>query len=205
MILENFFQNLISSASIKSAFIISKVEVFVPWFFSNGIKVVAILFAAWLFSRFGKVFISRLIKTLIRKGGELMKDGQIQEEREKTLVNVFSSSLKIVIWVLAILMILPELGVNVTPLLAGAGLIGLAIGMGSKNLVQDYLSGLFILIEDQYRVGEEVDLGGIKGEVVELTLRKTILKDSEGVIYYVSNGQVKKVSNHSRGKQKTKK
>ncbi len=87
---------------------------------------------------------------------------------------------------------------NPTPLLAGAGLIGLAIGMGSKNLVQDYLAGLFILLEDQYRVGEEVDISGKKGEVVDLTLRRTVIKDAEGIIHYIPNGQIKSSSNLSR-------
>jgi len=180
MVLRNYFQSLI------------------PWILSHGIRIVAILFIAWVLGRISKVFVSKLINTLVKKGGKLMRNGQIQEERGRTLARVFNSSLKIVIWVIAILTIMPELGVNVAPLLAGAGLVGLAIGMGSKNLVQDYLSGLFILLEDQYRVGEEVDLGGTKGEVIELTLRKTILKDSEGIVHYISNGQIKKVSNLSR-------
>jgi len=172
----------------------------IPWMLSHGIKIVVILFLAWVLGRISKVFVSKLINTLVQKGGGLIGNGQIQVQRAKTLARVFNSSLKIVIWVIAILTILPELGINAAPLLAGAGLIGLAIGMGSKSLVQDYLSGLFILLEDQYRVGEEVDLSGTKGEVIELTLRKTILKDSEEIVYYIPNGQIKKVSNLSREK-----
>ena len=182
MVLRNYFQSLI------------------PWMLSHGIKIVVILFLAWVLGRISKVFVSKLINALVQKGGGIIGNGQIQEKRAKTLARVFNSSLKIVIWVIAILTVLPELGVNVAPLLAGAGLVGLAIGMGSKNLVQDYLSGLFILLEDQYRVGEEVDLSGSKGEVIELTLRKTILKDSEEVVHYIPNGQIKKVSNLSREK-----
>ncbi len=166
----------------------------ISWAVTHGIKVAVILFIAWLISRISKVFISRLIKTLIEKS----KDSIIQEQRGKTLGKVFYSTLKIVIWIIAILTILPEFGVNPTPLLAGAGLIGLAIGMGSKNLVQDYLAGLFILLEDQYRVGEEVDIGGKKGKVVDLTLRRTIIKDPEGIVHYVPNGQIKSSSNFSR-------
>jgi len=170
----------------------------IPWLTSHGIKIVVILFAAWLASRICRRLISKLINTLIEKSGIMAKDGKAQELRGKTLSKVFSSTLKIVIWVIAILMILPEFGVDPTPLLAGAGLIGLAIGMGSKNLVQDYLAGLFILLEDQYRVGEEVNIGGKKGKVVDLTLRRTIIKDEEGAIHYIPNGQVKTASNLSR-------
>ncbi len=180
MTLVNFFQSLI------------------PWLFSHGIKIIVILFIAWLVTRISKVFISKLIKALIKKSEELSQDIKIQEERRDTLLKVFNSTLKIVIWIMAILMVLPEVGVNPAPLLAGAGLIGLAIGLGSKNLVQDYLSGLFILLEDQYRVGEDIEISGIKGKVIELTLRKTILKNSDGVIHYIPNGQVTKVSNYSR-------
>lgn len=170
----------------------------ISWVISHGIKVVVILFIAWLVGRISKVFISRLIRTLIEKSEIIGRNGKIQEQREKTLSKVFCSTLKIVIWIIAILTILPEFGVNPTPLLAGAGLIGLAIGMGSKNLVQDYLAGLFILLEDQYRVGEEVDIIGKKGKVVDLTLRRTVVKDEEGIIHYIPNGQIKSSSNLSR-------
>ncbi len=177
---QNFFQSLIS------------------WFISHGIKIIIILFVAWLAVRISKAFISRLIKTLIEKSREIVKDAKTQEQRAKTLSKIFIYSLKIAIWTIAILMILPEFGVNVAPLLAGAGLVGLAIGMGARNLIQDYLSGLFILFEDQYRVGEEVEIGGRKGKVVDLALRQTVIKDSQGAIHYISNGQIKSASNLSR-------
>lgn len=168
------------------------------WVFPHGIKVIAILFVAWLAARISKVLISKLIQTLIEKAEIVGRDGKVQEQRGKTLSNVFSSTLKIVIWIIAILMILPEFGINPTPLLAGAGLVGLAIGMGSKNLVQDYLAGLFILLEDQYRIGEEVDIAGKKGKVVEVNLKRTVIRDSDGTVHYIPNGQVKTTSNLSR-------
>jgi len=169
------------------------IQSLISWVIGPGIKVVVILFLALVISKVAKVFVSRAVRTVVEKS-----NGQIQKERAKTLSRVFSSTLKIVIWVIAILMLLPELGINPTPLLAGAGLIGLAIGMGSKSLVQDYLSGLFILLEDQYRVGEEVDISGKKGQVVDLNLRRTIIKDEDGIIHYIPNGQVKTSSNFSR-------
>ena len=165
----------------------------ISWVIGPGIKVIVILFLALVISKVAKIFVSRAVRTVVEKS-----NGQIQKERAKTLSKVFSSTLKIVIWVIAILMLLPEFGINPTPLLAGAGLIGLAIGMGSRSLVQDYLAGLFILLEDQYRVGEEVDISGKKGQVVDLNLRRTIIKDEEGIIHYIPNGQVKTSSNFSR-------
>ncbi len=169
-----------------------------PWLISHGIKIIVILFIAWLATRISKVFISRLIKTLTEKSEIIGGDSKIQEQRGKTLSKVFVSTLKIAIWIIAILTILPEFGVNPTPLLAGAGLIGLAIGMGSRNLVQDYLAGLFILLEDQYHIGEEINIGGKQGKVIDLNLRKTVVKDKEGIIHYIPNGQIKSASNFSR-------
>ena len=173
-------------------------ETVISWLISHGIKILVILVLGLILSKIAKVFVSKVINTIVEKGNGIIGNGQIQKERAKTLSKVFNSTLKIVIWVIAILMLLPEFGINPTPLLAGAGLIGLAIGMGSKSLVQDYLAGLFILLEDQYRVGEEVDISGKKGQVVDLNLRRTIIKDSEGIIHYIPNGQVKTSSNFSR-------
>ena len=168
------------------------------WSISHGIKIIIILFVAWLAARISRRFISKLINTFIEKSGKIIKDVTFQEQRGKTLIKVFNSTLKIVIWVIAILTVLPELGVNPAPLLAGAGLVGLAIGMGARNLIQDYLSGLFIILEDQYRVGEEVNIGGTEGKVIDLNLRGTVIKNSEGIIHYIPNGQVKTASNFSR-------
>ena len=177
---QNFIQNLTS------------------WFFSHGIKIIVILFVAWLINRISKFLISKLINTLIEKGEEIAGDNKIQEQRIRTLTKVFKSTLSIVIWIVALLTILPELGINTAPLLAGAGLIGLAIGMGARNVIQDYLSGLFILLEDQYRVGEKVNIAGIEGEVIDLNLRQTVLRDSESTVHHIPNGQIKSASNFSR-------
>ena len=92
------------------------------------------------------------------------------------------------------MMILPEFGVNVAPILAGVGLIGLAVGMAARDIISDFISGLFILLEDQYRVGDAVKLAGIEGTIEEITLRKTILKNSEGTRYSIPNSQIKIVA-----------
>lgn len=187
------YQNL-----LNTGFLIAVSKALISWLVSHGIKIVVIIILALILSKIAKIFVSRIVKTIIEKGDGLIADGQIQEQRAKTLGKVFSSSLKIAIWVIAFLMILPEFGINPTPLLAGAGLIGLAIGMGSKSLVQDYLAGLFILLEDQYRVKEEVEISGKKGKVVDLNLRRTVVKDSEGNLHHIPNGQIKSASNFSR-------
>ncbi len=169
------------------------IQKLIAWIIVSGIKVVVILIFGLLIIRIANFLISKAIKTVIEKS-----EGKIQKERIKTLTKVFTSTLRIIIWVIVILMILPEFGISPTPFLAGAGLAGLAIGMGAKNLIQDYLAGLFILLEDQYRVGEEVEIGGKQGKVIDLNLRRTIVKDQNGNIHYIPNGQIKTASNLSR-------
>ncbi len=178
--MEIYFQNIIS------------------WFGSGGIKIVIILVIAWLAIRIIRLTINRAIKIFINKGEEVLGNGVVKEQRIKTLSKVFKSTVSIVIWVMAILTVLPELGVNITPLLAGAGVVALAIGMGAKNLIQDYLSGLFILLEDHYRVGEEVEINGIKGKIKDLNLRRTVIKSEDGTNHFIPNGQIKAASNFSR-------
>jgi len=186
MIFENIFQSLVF------------------WALSHGIKILVILIGTYLITtRFVRVFIIKITKGIIKRTYKVQgtKDGKIRKTREKTLVEVFTSTINFVIWAIAILTILPEFGINIGPLLASAGILGLAIGMGSRSLISDYISGLFILIEDQYRVGEEVEIAGVRGKVKSLSLRRTILKNQEGTIFYIPNGQVTKVSNLSRGKK----
>ena len=144
---------------------------------------------AWIVVAVSKVIISRIVYNSV---------GRDHQNRAETIIKVLSSAKSLAIWAIAFLMILPELGINATPLLAGAGLVGLAIGMGAKNLIQDYLSGLFILLEDQYRAGEKVKIAGMEGEVKNFNLRRTLLQDETGNAYYIPNSQVTVVLNLSR-------
>lgn len=181
---------------------ISVGERLISWFFTNGIKVLIILAVAWLLGRFVKVFFYRFMKKTIRKGLDLgKKSSKEEEERLKTVSRVVVSVIKIVIWAIAVLTVLPEFGVNTTPLLASLGVMGLALSLGARSLIQDYLSGLFILLEDQYRVGENVNVAGAEGTVVDFSLRRTVVRGEDKVLHYIPNSQIKKASNFSR-KQK---
>jgi small conductance mechanosensitive channel len=168
------------------------------WLGSGGLRVVIILVIAWLVIRIIRFAVTRAVKVFIDKGEEVLGNGVVKEQRIKTLSKVFKSTISVVIWTIAILTILPELGVNITPLLAGAGIVALAVGMGAKNLIQDYLSGLFILLEDHYRVGEEVEINEKKGVIKDLNLRRTVVRSEDGTNHYISNGQIKAASNFSR-------
>jgi len=115
----------------------------------------------------------------------------VELKRENTLIAVFSGMLSMVVFLMAFLMILREFGIEIGPLLAGAGVVGLAISMASRSLVQDYISGTFIILEDQFRVGDNVKIGTVEGRVKDISLRRTIIIDKEGAEHFVPNGQIK--------------
>lgn len=120
------------------------------------------------------------------------------EQRANALSGVLRSVVSFVVFAIAGFMILDELGVNLAPLLAGAGVVGLAIGFGAQSLVKDFLSGMFILIEDQFGVGDVVDLDGTSGSVEAISLRTTQLRSVEGTVWHVPNGEIRRVGNMSK-------
>jgi small-conductance mechanosensitive channel len=111
---------------------------------------------------------------------------------------VLSSTLNAIIWVLAIAMVLGEFGFNLGPIIASAGVIGVALGLGAQTLVRDILSGIFMLIEDQYGVGDKVDVLDVKGTVEKVGLRITTVRDENGTLWYLRNGEILKVGNLSQ-------
>jgi small-conductance mechanosensitive channel len=111
---------------------------------------------------------------------------------------VLSSTLNAIIWVLAIAMVLGEFGFNLGPIIASAGVIGVALGLGAQTLVRDILSGIFMLIEDQYGVGDKVDVLDVKGTVEKVGLRITTVRDDSGTLWYLRNGEILKVGNLSQ-------
>lgn len=118
-------------------------------------------------------------------------------QRIRTLANVGRSAAAIVIWVWAALATLDQLGVNVAPLIASAGVLGVALGFGAQSLVKDFLTGIFMLIENQYGVGDTIQVGDIVGDVEEMTLRITTIRDIDGTLWYVQNGDISRLGNHS--------
>ena len=120
-----------------------------------------------------------------------------RQQRMRTLGNVGRSVAVIVIWTWAALAVLDQLGVNVAPLIASAGVVGVAIGFGAQSLVKDFFSGMFILIENQFGVGDTIQVGDIVGEVEMMTLRITTIRDMDGALWHVRNGDIDQVGNHS--------
>jgi small conductance mechanosensitive channel len=118
--------------------------------------------------------------------------------RSQTLSTVMITTLGALILVIAVFTVLSEIGIDITPLLAGAGVAGIAIGFGAQNLIKDLLSGLFILLEDQYNKGDVVEVAGREGTVEEINLRRTVLRDLDGVVYSIPNGEISTTSNYTR-------
>jgi len=117
-------------------------------------------------------------------------------KRSQTLGNVLTTTVGIIIGTVAAFMILSEIGINITPLLAGAGVVGLAVGFGAQSLIRDVLAGFFIIVEDQYDVGDVIKLNNnVVGGVEGLNLRRTMLRDLDGVLHMVPNGEIKMASN----------
>ena len=124
---------------------------------------------------------------------------QRTEQRAAAIGSLLSSIIAITVWGVAIIVILESLSVDIAPLLASAGVIGVILGFGAQTLIKDYLSGIFIILEDQFGVGDIVDVGPVVGTVEEVSLRYTRLRDMSGVVWYVRNGEILRVANRSQG------
>lgn len=185
------------------------------WIIGNGIPVLITIAAAvvvwWVLGR----IIKRVTRDAVRRASverpsqqrradhtqELTEAlmGQRREQRAQALGQLLHSVMTFSVFGLTILLVLTELGIDITPLLASAGIVGVALGFGAQTLVKDFLSGVFLVMEDQYGPGDIVDLGAAIGTVEEVTLRITRIRDMSGVVWYVRNGEILRVGNRSQG------
>ena len=156
----------------------------------KGPKIVLILLLAAVVNKIIQITVKRLICLKISVNGA-------KKARSETLISVFGGTSKFIISILAVLAVLPEFGINITALLAGIGILGLAVGMAAREIVADFLSGIFLVIEDQYNIGDRIKITGIEGKVVEITLRRTVIKSDDGMLHAIPNGQIKAVSKKS--------
>ena len=169
------------------------------WLSGSPLRIFTVLVAAWISLSIGHRAIDRAINKLatadLKPGPGFAKR---QSERARTTGSVLSSILKAVIWIIALGMILGEFGFNLGPVIASAGVIGVAIGLGAQTLVRDILSGIFMLIEDQYGVGDEIKVLDIEGVVEKVGLRITTIRDKKDVLWYVRNGEILVIGNGSQ-------
>jgi small conductance mechanosensitive channel len=122
-----------------------------------------------------------------------------EQQRVETLTRVTGSVARAVIWLGTIAVVLDAIGISVAPLLAGAGIAGVAVGFGAQSIVKDFFSGFFILLENQFSVGDTVTLAGITGVVEQMTLRITVLRDAAGTAYFIPNSNIGNVANKTHG------
>jgi len=155
-------------------------------------RITVILLAAWLLQAFAGRLIARLHRIVERRrqGDDL--------RRINTLNTVLRNFGTVLVVLIAGMLVLGEVGISVAPLLATAGVAGLAIGFGAQSLIKDYFNGFFLLIEDQLREGDVVEIAGKAGEVEEMTLRYVRLRDGDGFVYFIPNGEIKMVVNRTR-------
>lgn len=164
------------------------------WLLNHGLPIILIIIAALIARRVLKIALGRFEKRLKQKGVVPSE----REKRAKTLIGTTSTTISAIIYVTAIMMIITECGVNIGPLLAGAGIAGLAIGFGAQSLVKDVISGFFLLMENQIRVGDVANIAGIGGLVEAINLRTTRLRDLEGKVHIIPNGAISVATNFTR-------
>ena len=164
---------------------------FPEWFLGEPLKIIIIFVVAFIV----RFMLVRASNRVIRQA---FGSSDRRDQRRSTISTVLNTITSVLIWGTAILMALTTLGVNVGPLLASAGIAGVALGFGAQTLVKDYISGLFLIIEDQYGIGDEVEIGAVKGKVEAVALRTTRIRDEAGVLWYIRNGEILNVANFSQ-------
>ena len=161
----------------------------------EAVKVVLILVVAWIIIKIIKRSLRSVEKRMVETR---MMEGEIatdSSKRVQTLMNLTSQGVTILLWAVVVLMVLTQIGVEIGPLLAGAGIFGLAVGFGAQNLVKDVISGFFMILEDQIRVGDVAILNGTGGLVEKMNFRVTVLRDLSGTVHVFPNGSITTLSN----------
>ena len=168
-------------------------EKIVDWLLTSGLHIAVILILTLVGLKMIRALSKRLVDVLSRQ-----KEEPEFQKRTMTLGSIVRYTFTIVIIIVALMTILKELGIEIGPVLAAAGIVGLAVGFGAQSLVKDVISGFFILLEDQIRVGDVVQVAGKSGLVEKVHLRTTILRDLAGNVHYVPNGQIDVVTNMTK-------
>ncbi|HTQ61426.1 MAG TPA: mechanosensitive ion channel family protein [Candidatus Solibacter sp.] len=158
------------------------------------LDLVAIFIVALLVNR----FLRMMSKLLIKPASTQSRAAQAREQQTRTLAGVLYSAASKVVWFVALLTAVDKVGINPTPALTLAGLVSVAVGFGAQNLVRDVITGIYIVLEDQYAIGDTIQVGDTTGRVEHLTLRRTVVRDARGALVTIANGEIRTVSNLSR-------
>jgi len=164
----------------------------------SGLRIALILVVVWVVLIVVRSLLRRLETTLVKKGQE---QGEVPTEaakRAETLVRLLRQGIVILVWLMGLLLILRQLGIDVGPILASAGVVGLAVGFGAQNLVRDVISGFFMILENQVRVGDVAIINGTGGLVERVNFRTIVLRDNAGTVHVFPNGSITTLSNMTR-------
>jgi len=167
-----------------------------PWIVEHGLSIIVIIGAIFIAQVSLDVVITRVIQKVVV--ADKFSSRESEKKREETLARILIVTMRVVLWIVGVLMVLQEVGIEVGPMIAAAGIIGLAFGFGGQYLIKDLISGLFIILENQYRIGDSVCLGDTCGTVEDITMRMTTLRDLDGVAHHVPHGEITLVSNKSK-------
>jgi small-conductance mechanosensitive channel len=168
------------------------------WLIDHGIRILVIVVVGAVLWFLLNKFLPPIVRRTVARTGYQESEAAV-EKRTNTLLSVFKGVGRVFIVIVAIIMILDEVGIPVTPVLAGFGIAGIALGFGAQYLIRDLIAGIFIILENQYRVGDVARVADIAGLVEDITLRKTVLRDLDGIVHHVPNGEIRVASNFTRG------
>ncbi|MDD3662558.1 MAG: mechanosensitive ion channel family protein [Candidatus Pacebacteria bacterium] len=173
------------------------VEKIVSWFSDNGLTILAILIVVFILNKIMKSVVEKVVRRIIVSDSFSSKEAE--EKRENTLIKIINSTIFVIVIVVAGIMILQSLNIPIGPILAAAGIAGVALGFGGQYLIKDVISGLFIILENQYRIGDVICLDNTCGAVEDVTLRMTTIRDLDGTVHHIAHNTINKVSNLSKG------
>ncbi len=181
-------------AAIRNPFTLRNI---LQWLVEHGPRILAIIVGMFILNWLASFFASRSVRLVTTGSGRGSK--MEKENRAKTLVGVFQNASTVGIFITGAMMVLEEVGANITVLMGGVAVIGLAVAFGAQNLIKDYFYGFVMLLENQYMLNDFVRVGGVSGQVERITLRMTVLRDSNGVVHFIPNGTINSVSNETHG------
>jgi small-conductance mechanosensitive channel len=168
------------------------------WCLEHGVPILVIILLCYLGYRVAKVVVLRFVTKYVEARGKGRHSKSWFDKRAQTLSGILTGVVGIVIALIAIFTILSELGINVTALLASAGVVGIAVGFAGQSLIKDLIQGLLILLEDQYNKDDVVKIAGIAGLVEDVNLRRTVLRDLDGIVHSIPNSEITTTSNYTR-------
>ncbi len=163
------------------------------WLVTHGLTVLVIVAASVIIKHFIGRFIDSMVRRAIKRGAHGTVESELK--REDTVIAILNGMALVLVWSIALLMIVAEFGIEIGPILAAAGIAGVALGFGAQYLIKDLIAGFFIIVENQFRVGDVISMDSTAGLVEEITLRMTTLRDLDGVVHHIPNGSPTVISN----------